>query len=239
MSLKPLKTAKGYYDRAWKVVIKTQRPHWKGGKFAQCNPAADMQLTDIVATITKNLAWLWASRTQAEEDECNRLVAAQSTALPTIDQSILPARSIPRADDPPHPRAAGRGHGGRPAPTAPGPSAPGPSVAVPPAVRPSNVPAAARSDSDINTTRFSFWPESIDRVRLPPGGRRGDERWRLGGLLLRSEQQYEKNWEGVQLLGEGSGGRATAWVKVDENETIIDVCILHLPAASIELITSL
>ena len=45
MSLKPLKTAKGYYDRVWKVVIKAQRPHWKGGKFAQCNHAV-LQLTE-------------------------------------------------------------------------------------------------------------------------------------------------------------------------------------------------
>jgi hypothetical protein len=72
-------------------------------------------------------------------------------------------------------------------------------------------------------------------VRLPPAGREGDERWRQFRLLLPSEQQHEKDWHGVLALGEGSGGRATAWVKVDENDTIVDVRDLCLNSIPIEL----
>jgi hypothetical protein len=72
-------------------------------------------------------------------------------------------------------------------------------------------------------------------VRLPPAGREGDERWRQFSLLLPSEQQHEKEWHGVLALGEGSGGRATAWVKVDENDTIIDVRDVCPTFVSVEL----
>jgi hypothetical protein len=39
----------------------------------------------------------------------------------------------------------------------------------------------------------------------------------------RANNSMKKKWHGVLALGEGTGGRATAWVKVDENDTIIDV----------------
>jgi hypothetical protein len=109
-----------------------------------------------VATVTKNLAWLWASRTQAEEDECDRLVANQSVALPTIDPSILPVKSIAKADDPPHPRAAGRGQGVGPAPQPPPPipTATAASNIAPPLL-PSPPPPATPGAAPINPVNAS------------------------------------------------------------------------------------
>ena len=179
------------------------------------------------------------------------MVAAQSIAFPTIDQSILPAKSVAKADDPPHPRAAGRGQGGPPVqppqnppalnppapnPPAPNPPAPNPPAAGPAAANSNNTTGAAGPGFDVNSTQFSFWPRTTDSAGLIPAGLRSqDERWRQIGLLHPDEPQDEEYWYGDHVLGEGSGGRATAWVKVDENETIVDVCVFSLTAASIKL----
>ena len=96
--------------------------------------------------INRNLAYLWASRTQEEEDECEQLVRNQALTLPAIDQSILPTRTVGKHWER-HPRAFVRLGGGNqgaslvpvpvPAPAlalalAPSPPPPPPPPPVPP-----------------------------------------------------------------------------------------------------------
>jgi hypothetical protein len=199
--------------------------------------------------IKKNLAWLWESRTQAEESHCNSLLASQSTSLPSIDISILPVNSV-KPGDLPHPRAAGRGQVSAPAPLrqvlaagtsklpAAGPSKlpAGSSKGKGPAANP--VPAAADFGSTLasapnpNTTRFPFWPVNTQDVVLPLAGAESTNLWLNAGFLHQSEQQHEWDWHGAVKLGQGGGGAVTGWVKLDENDNIVDVsvCTHHRPS---------
>jgi hypothetical protein len=44
---------------------------------------------------------------------------------------------------------------------------------------------------------------------------------RFGTLLLNDAD--ESMWHGIRILGEGSAGRASLWLKLDETNQIIDV----------------
>ncbi|KAF1359641.1 hypothetical protein EJ07DRAFT_155598 [Lizonia empirigonia] len=175
--LQPLKTARGYYERAWRSVIERQRPNWNKN------------------TVRTNLTWLWESRTQAEEDECERLVEATSTALPTIDETILPTLSVGKHTAI-HPRAAHRAADVR-------------------TVTPAMV------TSPVNTTRFYFWPQdSAVQVQLPSDDDLDDEdRW-LDGALLHPEENDDE-WFGACVLGRVSG-QVGMWVKLDSSGRVID-----------------
>jgi hypothetical protein len=92
--------------------------------------------------------------------------------------------------------------------------------------RPGPGPAAA--PRRVNTTNFPYWPQSGDRdAPLPPYFPEGDEKrivkdLALFGTLLDPADE-ENRWESGRFLGEGNGGRAILWTKLDENGSIIDV----------------
>lgn len=217
------------------------------------------------ATITSALRWLWASRTQAEEDECNQLVANASTNLPTIDPSILPYNKD-AFKGLPHWRAAHRGVAVAPVGSIPGLPAQGPTQgAAPPQqgmvaslassktrAHNESAPATTKTptapannnggeqdgedgedggeDFDLNTTRPAFWPTQDNSAKLPPALDDDDlnERWKDDGFFLQSEEDHESDWHGALRLGQGSCGRATAWVKLDKDDNILDVSLLIL-----------
>ncbi|KAL6711566.1 hypothetical protein ACN47E_004500 [Coniothyrium glycines] len=188
------------FKRAWREEIKRHHPKWKE------------------ATIQRSLAYLWASRTQNEEDECQRLVDTQSTNLPMIDQSILPTHPVPKKWLP-HIRARARTDGVVES-SNPGSGSSG----QPPnqSDHADELPARKR----INTTNFSHWPQNHDNDVLLPeyvDGRLTEaelDNLVDHGTQMTSPTHREESWHAVRELGQGSHGRAMLWVQVDENQTI-------------------
>lgn len=86
-------------------------------------------------------------------------------------------------------------------------------------------------DFDLNTSRPAFWPTEDNSVKLPPAPEDDEkndemqEQWRDNGFFLQGEEEYEVDWHGALRLGQGACGRATAWVKLDKDDNILDVSL--------------
>ncbi|KAH9883055.1 hypothetical protein J1614_000422 [Plenodomus biglobosus] len=173
----PLRTAKGYYKRAWRIVLRAQHPRWKD------------------PILKRRLAYLWASRTQADEDACEALRAAGSLMLPAVYLTIMPRRSVGRKWWP-----LRRGNGG---------AAGAWTVAPVPAQR-------------VNTTSFAFWPQSGDINAPIPDSKDGLEKLFAAGTLLPGPDPVDGTWHGVTTIGEGATGLVYLFVKTDANNRIID-----------------
>jgi hypothetical protein len=72
----PLKTARGYFTKAYREAL--------NASLARRN----VVWTDVQRTET--LAWLWANRTLAEENECEACVANKARTPPAVDVSAVP-----------------------------------------------------------------------------------------------------------------------------------------------------
>ncbi|KAF2855226.1 hypothetical protein T440DRAFT_377723, partial [Plenodomus tracheiphilus IPT5] len=182
----PLRTAEGYYKRAWRIALRAQHPRWKE------------------PILKRNLACLWASRTQAEENACEALRAAGSLMLPVIDLGIMPRRSVRRGWWPLR-------RGASTAPAALDPAGP----VVPPA--PALVPAQR-----VNTTSFAFWPQTGTHDAPIPNPAQGLENLYNAGTLLPASEPADGTWHGAATLGEGGAGHVYLWVKTNADNIIID-----------------
>jgi hypothetical protein len=122
-------------------------------------------------------------------------------ALPLIDQTILPQRTV-KVIAPIHPRALAR--------IDPPPILPRAQPPAQPVVLPVALPVAAPLYE--NSTAFSFWPqanaEDIDLgLDLPT------KDWLSSDTLLQTavgqalSQDEENRWRGVHVLGKGTGCR--------------------------------
>jgi hypothetical protein len=80
----------------------------------------------------------------------------------------------------------------------------------------------------INNSLFPFWPSTGDTAASLPDLDDDPSIWREGptcqlhpnGTPL--DEDEEKEWHGVHMLGKGATGRVGLWVKIDENDNIID-----------------
>lgn len=188
----PLKTAEGYYKRAFRVLLRARHPAWKE------------------STMRINLAYLWASRTQAEADACEALVAAGALTLPAVDAGLVMDTSVGKdwvALD----RSGGKGSDA-------GADAGGVGDGI--------IPATKTTDK-VNTTRFAFWPHTGDLAAPIPNSIIKEDKKEINkvfaaGTLLPTKDKSGSTWHGAALLGEGAAGHVYLWLKTDENNIITD-----------------
>ncbi|KAF2126730.1 hypothetical protein P153DRAFT_359087 [Dothidotthia symphoricarpi CBS 119687] len=198
--LGPLKTARGYYERAWRQELKRIHPHW------------------TAATIRKNLKWLWDSRTQAEEDACQLLVDNGASAHPVIDVNIAPHSSV-EDNMPPDARAAFWSTWAAQAGVAP---------VVLPAVlpAPAPVPAPVLPVQPLNSS-VTFLPAIPHMTELPKFPTERDEHadWVAhdpSDLISFPDSTPADRWQGARMLGRGAKGVVGLFVKLDEHDNIVD-----------------
>jgi hypothetical protein len=179
------------------------------------------------------LTWLWESRDQDEHDACDQLRVDQAKALPLLDSSFMPRQGRPRAKDAsPHNRSlqrraneaiaalnAANGHAGGQGVN------PGANQAALQAAAAVVVPIAPAAPY-VNTT-VPFWPVQGDLAApIPPkvNGNNwlGDDTLQLLPDGSQISQDDENRWHGVKVLGKPTAARVGLWVKVDDEENIIE-----------------
>ncbi|KAF1849253.1 uncharacterized protein K460DRAFT_259368, partial [Cucurbitaria berberidis CBS 394.84] len=211
----PYLTAEGYYKRAWRDILRTQHPRWKE------------------PLVRRNLAYLWASRTHAEQVACENLVASNALVLPDVDLGILPLRTVPKgwaAHPRAHERLAARaGVGVEGGGDGDGEVDGDGDIAMPTQGPDPALPALIQEDIEpdpvvvapVNTTNFAFWPtpEANTAISLPRFNAE-EEEWLESDIYLPGEEGEERLWRGITTLGRGATGRVGLWVKVDETRTI-------------------
>lgn len=166
----------------------------------------------FTALTRRNLAYLWASRTQDEEDACELLRQNAELILTNIDLSIMPARSVGKRWLP-HVRAVGRGLD-KPLLERDEGDGEGDAIQEP------DLPVIDPPDPDLtvldlivevrnpNTTAFSFWPQGGNtNAPIPEDDDDVNEIFE-SGTLIQDEGHNETSWHGVHQLRQGANGRA-------------------------------
>ena len=203
----PLKTAEGYYKRAFRVLLRARHPRWNE------------------SVMRLNLAFLWASRTQAEVDACEALVAAGALTLPVVDAGLVMDSSVGKgwvaldrsgggggvALD----RSGGGGEGRKRQRSEDGVG-----------VGAGTTPTPATPSPTVNTTRFPFWPTADPAAPIPASivkeSKKEIGRVLAAGTLLSPTHESGETWHGAALLGEGAAGHVYLWLKTDANNVITD-----------------
>lgn len=109
-------------------------------------------------------------------------------------------------------------------------------MAAPPAHHEGNYEerSSQTATAPINTTAFAFIPDLAnvnDELPNMIGLSKSltDEetlQWLDQGLLFPEKEGEDRKWNGVHILGQGSGGRVGLWVATDDTGSIIEVCFI-------------